>query len=89
MTVRFSLTNVGDQPISLAGAFVAFRSGDGDNRDAEYVASDTVLAPGDSVSASGRAVLDGSGTWEMWPCYELDNGQLCPDEWQAAYTVVD
>jgi hypothetical protein len=89
VTVRYTLTNVGDQPVRLAGAFVAFRSGDGENRDAEPSVVDKVLAPGDSIAASGRAVLNGSGTWQMWPCYELDDGQYCPDEWQAAYAVVD
>jgi hypothetical protein len=88
VTVSYSLTNVGDKPVQLAYTFVGVRNPSGDNRDAEDMNEDRVLAPGETVNAQGRRQLDEAGSWEFWPCYELDGGRQCPDKWQVFFILV-
>ena len=83
VTVSYSLTNVGDEPIQLEYTFVGVRNPAGENRDAEDMNEGSVLAPGETVNAQGRRLLDSAGSWEFWPCYELSDGRQCPDKWQA------
>ena len=87
VTVRYSLTNVGDQPVQLASTFVGARNAADDNKDAEGTGAGRTLAPGETVQTQARVVLDGAGVWRLWPCYELADGRTCPDEWQA-FSVV-
>jgi TIR domain len=83
VTVSYSLTNVGNQPVRLAVAFVGVRDPSDGNRDIETISEETTLDPGDTITAQGRVLLDAAGTWELWPCYEIGGGNQCPDEWQV------
>jgi hypothetical protein len=83
ITVSFSLTNAGSQPVRLAATFVGARNEAGDHRDSEQLNLDRTLAPGETVATQDRVVVDSAGRWRLWPCYELDGGATCPDEWQA------
>jgi TIR domain len=82
MTVSYTLTNVGEQDVEMVGTFVAARNPDDDNLDTDYSNNGSVLAPGESVDTEVEVPLDSPGTWYFWPCYELADGSLCPDEWQ-------
>ena len=53
VTVSYSLTNVGDKPLQLAYTFVGVRNPSGDNRDAEDMNEDRVLAPGGNRQCTG------------------------------------
>jgi len=83
VTVSYSLTNVGAQPIELEYTFVGARDAAGDNHDAEDMNEGETLEPGQTISANGRVLIDSEGRWDVWPCYLLTNGNFCPDEWQA------
>jgi TIR domain len=83
VTVSYSLTNVGDEPIQLEYTFVGVRDPADENRDTEDMNEGRVLAPGETVNAQGRRLLDGAGSWEFWPCYVLSGERFCPDKWQA------
>lgn len=48
-----------------------------------------LLAPGETVNAQGRRLLDGAGSWEFWPCYELGDGRQCPDKWQVFFILAE
>jgi hypothetical protein len=87
VTVSYSLTNVGDEPIQLEYTFVGVRNPAGENRDTEDMNEGRVLAPGETVNAQGRRLLDGAGSWELWPCYELSDGRQCPDKWQVFFIL--
>ncbi len=89
VTVSYSLTNVGDQPTQLAFTFVGVRNPAGDNVDTEDMNEGSALAPGETVSAEGRIPINSAGTWELWPCYELDGGGTCPDKWQVFYVIAN
>jgi hypothetical protein len=83
VTVSYSLTNAGDEPIQLEYTFVGVRNPAGENRDTEDMNEGRVLAPGETVNAQGRRLLDGAGSWEFWPCYVLSGERFCPDKWQS------
>jgi TIR domain len=87
VTVSYSLTNAGDEPIQLAFTFVGVRDPAGENRDTEDMNEGKLLAPGETVNAQGRRLLDGAGSWEFWPCYELSDGRQCPDKWQEFFIL--
>ena len=87
VTVSYSLTNVGDKPVHLAFTFVGVRNPAGENRDAEDMNEDRVLAPGETVIAQGRRQLDVAGTWEFWPCYEVGGGGPIPDKWRVFFVL--
>jgi hypothetical protein len=90
VTVSYSLTNVRDQPVELAYTFVGVRDPDGNNRDTEEGMNEgQVLAPGETINAQGRILLDSPGTWELWPCYILSDERYCPDKWQLIYVLVE
>jgi hypothetical protein len=89
VTVSYSLTNVGEQPLELAYTFVGVRDPEDNNEDAEDMNEGVVLPPGETIDAQGRVPLDSAGTWEVWPCYELSDGTQCPDKWQVFFVVVD
>jgi Neuraminidase (sialidase) len=80
ITVSYTLTNTGNQPIKLTETFVAVRDA-ADNRldvDTEQARD---LAPQGTVKVQGQIPVGSKGTWHMWPCYEAANGKLCPNEW--------
>jgi hypothetical protein len=83
VTVSYSLTNVGEQPIELEYTFVGARNPADDNKDAEDMNEGKTLEPGETISANGRVLIESAGRWDVWPCYQLTNGNGCPDEWQA------
>jgi TIR domain len=87
VTVSYSLTNVGDEPIQLEYTFVGVRNPEGENRDTEDMNEGRVLAPGETVNAQGRRLLDGAGSWEFWPCYVLSGERFCPDKWQVFFIL--
>jgi hypothetical protein len=87
VTVSYSLTNVTDQRIQLEYTFVGVRNPAGENRDTEDMNEGRVLAPGETIDAQGRRLLDAAGSWELWPCYELSGGRQCPDKWQAFFVL--
>ncbi len=83
ITVSYSLTNVGTQPIELAFTFVGARNAADENEDTEDMNEGETLEPGETISANGRVFLEQAGRWDIWPCYALTNGNLCPDKWQV------
>jgi hypothetical protein len=87
VTVSYSLTNVGDQPIQVEYTFVGVRNPAGENRDTEDMNEGRILGPGETITAQGRRLLDGAGSWEFWPCYELSGGRQCPDKWQVFFVL--
>ena len=87
VTVRYSLTNVGEQPIQLANTFVGVRDPADSNRDTEDENEGATLKPGESVTAQGRVLLDAAGKWELWPCYALSDGTLCPSKWRVFFVL--
>lgn len=87
ITVSYSLTNVGDQRIQVEYTFVGARNASDDNKDTEDMNEGRVLAPGETVNAQGRVLLDSAGAWELWPCYELSGGRQCPDKWQVFFVL--
>lgn len=89
VTVSYSLTNAGDEPIQLEFTFVGVRNPAGENRDTEDMNEGKLLAPGETVNAQGRRLLDGAGSWEFWPCYELGDGRQCPDKWQVFFILAE
>ena len=89
VTVSYSLTNVGDKPVQLAFTFVGVRNPAGENRDAEDMNEDRVLAPGETLNAQGRRQLDVAGSWEFWPCYEVAGGGQCPDKWRVIFVLAE
>lgn len=82
VTVRYSLRNVTDEPIHFAWTFVAVRDEAGNRDDTGHANAGFELAAGDTLRASGRVLLDATGEWKVFPCYELSSGQFCPEEWQ-------
>jgi hypothetical protein len=87
VTVSYSLTNVTDEPIQLEFTFVGVRDPADENRDTEDMNEGKLLAPRETVNAQGRQLLDGAGSWEFWPCYELSGGRQCPDKWQEFFIL--
>ncbi len=87
VTVRYSLTNVGEQPIQLANTFVGVRDPADSNRDTEDENEGATLKRGESVTAQGRVLLDAAGKWELWPCYALSDGTLCPSKWRVFFVL--
>jgi hypothetical protein len=83
VTVSYSLTNVGNQPLQLESTFVGARNPAGDNINIEDMNEKRVLAPGETVNAQGRVLLDSAGAWQLWPCYLLSGERFCPDKWQV------
>jgi hypothetical protein len=83
VTVSYSLTNVGEQPLQLESTFVGARNPADDNINIEDMNEKRVLAPGETVNAQGRILLDSAGTWQLWPCYLLSGERYCPDKWQV------
>jgi hypothetical protein len=83
VAVSYSLTNATGQRVQLESTFVGVRNPAGENRDTEDMNEGRVLAPGETVNAQGRVLLDSAGSWELWPCYVLSGERFCPDKWQA------
>jgi hypothetical protein len=88
VTVRYSLTNVTDEPVQFENTFVGARDDADGNHDSEDMNEGVELAPGESLDAQGRVLIDSAGAWEVWPCYELATGQVCPDKWQVTAFLV-
>jgi TIR domain len=83
ITVSYSLTNMGAQPIQVDFTFVGARNAADENKDTEDMNEGETLEPGETISATGRVFLDSAGRWDVWPCYALTNGNFCPDKWQV------
>jgi hypothetical protein len=83
ITVSYSLTNVGTDPVQLDRTFVGARNATRAHRDSEGMHQGRTLAPGETIDAQDEIPTDSAGTWQLWPCYELTGGGICPDEWQA------
>ena len=81
ITVSYTLTNTGNQPIRLTETFVAVRDAADKNQD-EDTNQGRELAPKGSVAVRGRVTVSSKGTWIMWPCYAAANGNFCPSEWR-------
>ena len=88
LTVTYSLTNVEDEPLELGDTFVGVRNEANDRLDTENGNEGKVLAPGETVTAEGRVLLDSEGKWRVWPCYTLPDGTLCPDFWNVTFVPV-
>jgi hypothetical protein len=74
ITVSYSLTNVGSQPLRLAATFVGARNEAGDHRDSEQRTLDRTLAPGETIATQGRVVVDTPAGGASGLCYELGRG---------------
>jgi hypothetical protein len=88
LTVSYKLTKVTDEPIQLESTFPGVRNPASVTVNIEDVNEGKVIEPGNTLSASGRINLDSEGTWRVWPCYILADGQYCPDFWQVIYVPV-
>jgi TIR domain len=89
ITVSYALTNTTDQPLELEYTFVGARDGAGEHHDAEDMNEGKALAPGETVNAQGRILINSAGTWEMWPCYVLTGERFCPDKWQVFFVLAE
>jgi hypothetical protein len=87
ITVSYSLTNVGDRRLQLEYTFVGVRNPANDNMDTEDMNEGRALAPGETVNAQGRILLDSAGRWQLWPCYVLSGDRFCPDKWQVFFVL--
>jgi hypothetical protein len=87
VTVSYSLTNTTDQRLQLEYTFVGVRNPTGEHRDTEDMNEGRALAPGETVNAQGRVLLDSAGKWELWPCYVLSGDRFCPDKWQEFFVL--
>jgi TIR domain len=87
VTVSYSLTNATDQRLQLEYTFVGVRNPAGEHRDTEDMNEGRALAPGETVNAQGRVLLDSAGNWELWPCYVLSGERFCPDKWQEFFVL--
>jgi hypothetical protein len=82
ITVSYTLTNTGNQPIKLTETFVGVRDAADKNQDVDTNQA-RELAPKDTVTVRGRVTVTSKGTWLIWPCYAAANGNSCPDEWRV------
>jgi hypothetical protein len=89
LTVRYSLTNLGQAPVRLEYTFVGARDEADSNKDAEGENEGHTLAVGETVPAGGRIFLDSPGSWTAWPCYVLSGDRYCPHRWQAVTFTVE
>jgi hypothetical protein len=89
VTVSYALTNTTDQRLQLEYTFVGVRDPAGDNKDAEDMNEGRALAPGETVTAQGRVLLNAAGGWAMWPCYVLAGDRFCPDRWQVFFVLAE
>jgi hypothetical protein len=89
IVVSFSLTNDSDDELVFEGTFVGVRDAADQNLDSDNGNAGLVLEPGEGVEVRQSIELGSSGTWLVWPCYTLQSGALCPDEWQAFEVVVE
>ncbi|GKV74642.1 toll/interleukin-1 receptor domain-containing protein [Pseudarthrobacter sp. NCCP-2145] len=89
VTVSYALTNTTDQRLQLEYTFVGVRDPAGDNKDAEDMNEGRALAPGETVTAQGRVLLNAAGGWAMWPCYVLSGDRFCPDRWQVFFVLAE
>lgn len=87
IVVSYSLTNDGTNDRHLEGTFLGVRDAADQNLDSEYSNTGVDLQPGESVEVRQPVPLESAGTWRVWPCYELQGGEICPDEW-LAFNVV-
>jgi len=87
ITVSYTLTNTGNQPIKLAETFVGVRDEAGSNQDVDTHQA-RELAPNGTVAVRGRVTVSSTGTWRMWPCYAAANGNNCPDDWREFSVTV-
>jgi hypothetical protein len=88
ITVSYSLTNTGNDPVQLEQTFVGARNAARQHKDSGEANQGRTLAPRETIDVQGRVPLDSGGTWQLWPCYDLTGGGTCPDEWQAFSVTV-
>jgi hypothetical protein len=85
ITVSFELTNEGSTSVTIAETFVAARDPGKTNRDFGHANEGKLLFPRHRLQIQGTRILSEAGTWQVWPCYDLDIGgqeKYCPDYWQ-------
>jgi len=70
--VRFTLKNVGKEPINLSskGVFAAVRLKEAENKDFGFTDGGRTLNYMDEVQFSEEFTIDEKGTWDVWPSYE-------------------
>jgi hypothetical protein len=83
ITVSYSLTNDGNDSVQLDRAFVGARNATRAHHDSKGMHQGRTLAPGETIDVQDEIRTDSAGTWQLWPCYELTDGEVCPDERQA------
>ena len=93
ITVKFTLENWAQAPISFTdlGVFVAAR--DPNQRDASFGFNfkNLKLDPGKNVTLSASRTLGVAGVWKIWPSYQVywvNGKEFGPSEWHAAYLLV-
>jgi hypothetical protein len=82
VTIQFSLQNVGSRPVTFQQTFVAVRDPANAWMDDGHENEGRVVDPGSVVEVSHSFVVSAPGTWSFWPCYTLESGEECPDEWR-------
>ena len=87
VTVSYALTNTTGQPLQLEYTFVGARDASNEHHDAEDMNEGKTIAPGETVTAQGRVLLNSAGAWEIWPCYVLTGERFCPDKWQVFFVL--
>ncbi|MEV7098639.1 hypothetical protein AB0M80_37975 [Amycolatopsis sp. NPDC051045] len=88
LTVKYSLTNVGEEPVQLEYTFAGARDPAGNHADSEGGNENRVLGRGEAVQVEGRIFLGEPGAWRVWPCYALPGDRYCPNRWKAFVVAV-
>ena len=83
ITVEFDLKNVGAKPIAFVNTFVGARDSGDNNEDFGDAEQEVRLGPNETLPRETTQIMNEAGVWEFWPCYELSDGSVCPDEWNA------
>lgn len=93
ITVKFTLENWAQAPVSFTdlGVFVAAR--DPNQKDASFGFSfkNLQLGPGKNVTLSASRTLGVAGVWKIWPSYQVywvNGKEFGPSEWHAASLTV-
>lgn len=88
----YTLTNVGNTPISFNFTFTGVRAPGDRWADTGEANQGVVVQPGAALDISHSVLLDTAGSWMIWPCYEVrtedGNPSQCPDEWNRFFVTV-
>jgi hypothetical protein len=91
ITVSFTIENVAEAPFQLSSTFVGARNPDDENSDVGEGNQDDVLEPGETLTVTATKLVNESGTWVFFPCYEFEeNGEpaYCPNTWKGFEVLV-